>query len=248
MESRPVAEETIEIFARSIYREASKYGFNRLHLVSLINILMDLCISEPESPDAPVLTIEVPFNITNAAGFPLRSDRITIDRFEYERDLKQLEQWVSDEYGRHFLLSSATAQPIDVKSLARSLTNHIGIIKFHGGGAIGAVAFLDHNVHQKRAELRKLIGDPTFRGQGLAEEATRLWIAYGFGALKIEKIYVSTLQTHLNNIKLNEEIGFKIEGLLRNEVLVNGVRHDVLRMGICNDGTNTGALDSHRQS
>jgi len=68
---------------------------------------------------------------------------------------------------------------------------------------------------------------------GLAEEATRLWIAYGIDALRLEKINVSTLQTHINNIKLNEKIGFQVEGLLRDEVLIDGTRHDVLRMGYC---------------
>ena len=97
---------------------------------------------------------------------------------------------------------------------------------------IGVMAFLDHNVTQNRAELRKLIGDPESRGRGLAEEATRLWVAYGMLTLGLEKVYVSTLQTHIANIKLNEDIGFKVEGLLRNEVLIDGKRHDVLRMGI----------------
>jgi RimJ/RimL family protein N-acetyltransferase len=101
------------------------------------------------------------------------------------------------------------------------------------GKPIGALAYLDHDVDHKRAELRKLIGDPEFRGMGLAEEATQLWIAYGIHALHLEKIYVSTLQTHINNIKLNEKIGFQVEGLLRDEVLIDGTRHDVLRMGYC---------------
>jgi RimJ/RimL family protein N-acetyltransferase len=78
-----------------------------------------------------------------------------------------------------------------------------------------------------------LIGDPAFRGQGLAEEATRLWIEYGVNSLDLEKIYVSTLQTHLSNIRLNEKVGFHVEGLLRDEVLIDGTRHDVLRMGYC---------------
>ena len=69
----------------------------------------------------------------------------------------------------------------------------------------------------------------------MAEEATRLWIRYGVNVLKLEKIYVSTLQTQISNIKLNESIGFRVEGLLRNEVLIDGTRHDVLRMGLCVD-------------
>jgi RimJ/RimL family protein N-acetyltransferase len=50
--------------------------------------------------------------------------------------------------------------------------------------------------------------------------------------LRLEKVYVSTLQTQLSNIRLNESVGFRVEGLLRGEVRIDGERHDVLRMGL----------------
>ena len=34
------------------------------------------------------------------------------------------------------------------------------------------------------------------------------------------------------NIRLNEDLGFRVEGVLRNEVLIDGTYHDVLRMGL----------------
>ncbi len=95
------------------------------------------------------------------------------------------------------------------------------------------MAFFDVDPVQRRAELRKLIGDPDARGKGYAEEATSLWIRYGVRELGLQKIYVSTLQTHLRNIQLNESVGFRVEGVLRSEVLLDGERYDVLRMGYC---------------
>ena len=61
-----------------------------------------------------------------------------------------------------------------------------------------------------------------------------MWIQYGIHGLGLglEIIYVSTLQTQIANIKLNEKIGFQVEGLLTNEVLIDGERRDVLRMGL----------------
>lgn len=38
--------------------------------------------------------------------------------------------------------------------------------------------------------------------------------------------------TNVGNIKINEEIGFRVEGVLRNEVFIDGRYHDVLRMGL----------------
>ncbi len=35
-------------------------------------------------------------------------------------------------------------------------------------------------------------------------------------------------------LKINEELGFKVEGILRDEILFDGIPHDVLRMGLLN--------------
>ena len=128
--------------------------------------------------------------------------------------------------------SSTTTQSSTIAALTSNPRNHIGIITLLDGTPIGAMAMLDHGRSQKRAKLRKLIGNPDYRGQGIAEEATRLWIQYGIQGLGLEKIYVSTLQTQIANIKLNENMVFQVEGLLRNEVLIDGRRCDVLRMGL----------------
>lgn len=72
------------------------------------------------------------------------------------------------------------------------------------------------------------------RGMGLAKEATKIWIRYGVTVLKLKKIYLSTLDTDIRNIRLNEALGFKVEGILRNEIYLDGVYHDVLRMGLWN--------------
>ena len=106
------------------------------------------------------------------------------------------------------------------------------MITLKDGRAIGSVAFLDYDPVQRKAELRKLIGEPELRGKGYAKEASELWLRYGLGTLGLKKIYLNTLNTNLRNLRLNEELGFKIEGILRNEVYFDGQYHDVLRMGL----------------
>jgi len=70
------------------------------------------------------------------------------------------------------------------------------------------------------------------RGKGYAKEATQLWIRYGLTALDLKKIHLSTFHTDMRNVRLNEDLGFKVEGILRNEICVDGVYLDVLRMGL----------------
>ena len=83
------------------------------------------------------------------------------------------------------------------------------------GTPIGCVAFLDYDADQRKAELRKLVGDPAQRGKGYGKEASALWIRYGLTTLGLKKIYLNTLETNIHNVHLNEELGFRVEGILR---------------------------------
>ena len=225
---------TIRTLARSIYKEAKSYGFGQLDFIKLINQLMDLSMEDDVASEAPgrplaAATIARKKHLTE---LPAKGERLIIRAFDANRDTELLERWLPDKYGRYFVLSSAAARSTTLEELTSSPDNHVGIITLMNGIPIGAMAMLDHNRTQRRAELRKLIGEPQYRGQGMAEEATRLWIQYGIQGLGLEKIYVSTLQTQVANIKLNESIGFQVEGLLRDEVLIDGRRCDLLRMGL----------------
>ena len=75
-----------------------------------------------------------------------------------------------------------------------------------------------------------MIGEPTLRRKGLAKEAAQLWIRYGMATLGLRKIYLNAVNANIRNIKLNEELGFRVEGILRNDVIFDDKRHDVLRM------------------
>jgi len=231
-----IPSETIETFARTIFKEARQYGFRQLDLVRLVNELMDLGMTAGNS-DANTGQRSQAQDVSRVvatggeARLPLVGEDVCIRAMDEGADADLLRTWLSDKYGRYFLLSCATAQSATLETLIDGESNHLGIVTLPDGTPVGAMAYLDHNVAQKRAELRKLIGDPRARGQGLAEAATRLWIDYGVCGLGLEKIYVSTLQTHVRNIKLNESVGFRVEGLLRNEIRIDDRRHDVLRMG-----------------
>lgn len=224
--------DTVHAFARTIVAEARKYGFSEVDIIRLISAIVD------ETSGATFgLDNNQPSPVSRSGAmqvdeFPLQGNRLTIRRCVPSKDLEIVKSWLRDEYGKHFLLSCASAQETRIEEIVKSTSNEIGIIEADSS-AIGAVAFLDIDPRQKRAELRKVIGDRNARGKGFAEEATMLWIKYGKDTLGLEKIYVSTLQTHLRNVKLNESVGFRVEGVLREEVLIDGTRHDVLRMGLC---------------
>jgi RimJ/RimL family protein N-acetyltransferase len=237
--SQQLPQDTLETLARTFFKEASGYGFSQLDYVRFVNILLDLSIRNEHQRRArpPTIARETGSSsqIAENVGLPCCGERVCVREFNPDHDKPLLQSWLTDEHGRYFLLSCATAEVEDCQKLVYDKANTFGIISLRNGAPIGAIVFLGVSKSQRKAELRKLIGVPSMRGLGLAKEATRLWIDYGMSTLRLNKIYVHTLDTNLRNIRLNESLGFKVEGILRNEVVVDGKFRDVLRMGLCRE-------------
>jgi RimJ/RimL family protein N-acetyltransferase len=231
--------DTLELLARTFFKDAGSYGFTRLDYVRFVNALLDLSIRNDHqfkvSVTPPASLSKADMGSAENITLPCCGKRVCVRAFEPELDKPLMRAWLGDEHGRYFLLSCTTAEFENCEKLASDEANIFGTITLRDGTPIGAVVYLGICRTQRKAELRKLIGVPSFRGQGLAKEATALWLDYGMSALKLNKIYLHTLDTHLRNIRLNESLGFKVEGILRNEILIDGRFRDVLRMGLCRE-------------
>jgi RimJ/RimL family protein N-acetyltransferase len=228
----PLPEITLEATARSFYKQALGYGFALGDFVRFANILLGVAMKQRPRVPAPAEALAPARRAYH--DLPIVGEQVTIRRFGDPGDRPLLDRWVTDVEGRFFLLSTSSGRAHDVDGLLESASNCVGMV-VHEGRPVGCVAYLDVAVDQRRAELRKMIGDPEMRGRGLMREAAELWVGYGVGALGLRKIYLTTLAAHIGNIKLNEDLGFRVEGILRNEVLVDGEPHDVLRMGLLHD-------------
>ena len=228
----PLPEITLEATARSFYKQALGYGFALGDFVRFTNLLLGIAMAQRSSQGRASLPPEPSASMRRVYGnLPIVGDEVSIRRFGEPGDRPLLDRWVADAEGRFFLLSTSSGRAHDVDGLLASASNQVGMV-VHEGRPVGCVAYLDVDADQRRAELRKMIGDPAMRGRGLMREAAELWVGYGVGALGLRKIYLTTLAAHIGNVKINEEIGFRVEGILRNEVLVDGEPHDVLRMGL----------------
>jgi RimJ/RimL family protein N-acetyltransferase len=228
-----IPDKTLEALARSFFRDSVNYGFKKIDYLRFVNVLLDMAMSNSKKleENGHVVDKVQSDGLEEIDGLPLKSERLCIRSYK-ARDRKIMQQWLSDEEGRHFLLSRTTAKTVQLDKFAHDKTCLIGMITLPDDTPIGAVAYCDYNKEQSRAELRKMIGDKSKREMGFAKEATNMWIQYGLKTLQLKKIYLSTLNNNIRNIKLNEELGFQVEGILRNEVYFDDNFHDVLRMGM----------------
>ena len=237
--NKNIPDTTLETLARNFFKETAAYGFKQVDYVRFVNYILDKAMGREDgiglkAVKSPGSDIKSPKRTDDfqPLELPLIGERIKIRRFESKNDASLLKKWVEDAYGRNFLMSITTAKQLNADKFINYEYNVIGMVTLLDDAPIGAVAYLNYDVMQFKAELRKLIGEPSMRGKGLGKEATQLWIRYGTETLDLKKIYLNTLDTNIRNIRLNEELGFRVEGIHRNEVFVDGEYRDVLRMGL----------------
>lgn len=234
MKKSKIPDTTIEALTRNFFKESRDYGFQYEDYLKYVNVLLDHAINAKGKNND-----HEEFNRTNIKNvavktteLPIETKNIIIRDFKKEADIELIEEWQKDRFGRYFMLSMTNSQDGEIDKLTDTNYNKLGIITLKNNLPIGIVAFLNIDKVYQKAELRKLIGVPEHRAHGYGKEATRYWIKYGFQKLNLKKIYLNTIDTNIHNIKINEEMGFKVEGILRNEALVDGVVQDVLRMGL----------------
>lgn len=97
---------------------------------------------------------------------------------------------------------------------------------------IGLMALFHIDPDSQQAEVAKLLGDPAARGRGYATESTGLLLSYAFQVLELHRVYLRTKGFNLQNIELNEKLGFQYEGILRASERLQGELIDVVLMSM----------------
>ena len=96
---------------------------------------------------------------------------------------------------------------------------------------IGLVSLWDRTIPHQAAELSIWVGEG-YRNGGSGTEALQLTLGYAFGELKLHKIYLRVLEYNTRAIRTYEKVGFRVEGVLRDEMKVNGRWHALVYMGL----------------
>ena len=100
---------------------------------------------------------------------------------------------------------------------------------------IGTVGLHGIDPINRNADISVIIGDKKYWGKGLAKEAVGLLIRHAFDMLNVHKLTAGFIVGNKASQKLFESFGFKKEALLRQQVYLRGVYHDVIKMGLLKD-------------
>ena len=228
LENQIFSEVNLNALAKSIYDESIVMKFTSGDYVKLMNEILDMTIEKPEIHQLEVSENNSQNEITS--DLPVESKNLIIRYYNPEADKKIVSKWFESDNNNLFLLSTNTRQHLDVDSIISNEKNKFATITLKNKKPIGLLAILNIDSRNKKGEMRKMIGDINERGKGFGKESTKLWLKYCTTFLDLRKVYINTIETNIKNIALNRQLGLKIEGLLKQDCIIEDVVHDVLRM------------------
>lgn len=158
---------------------------------------------------------------------------VSLRLFE-ERDIEKKVEWINDpENNRHLhydipLCVENTRKWFHAKDNARRLDY---VIEYEGipVGLIGLLA-IDHFHH--KAEFYISMGETGYKKRGIATEAARMLVEYGFEHLHLHKIYLNTDGENYPAHRLFEKVGFVREGLFVDDMIHRGKYIDRIRYAV----------------
>ena len=145
---------------------------------------------------------------------------VTIRKFE-KTDIARKVEWINNPANNQYLHYDL---PITVEGTEKWFDSHIGDDRRYDavieadGVPVGTIGLLSIDRKNSKAEYYIAMGDTAYKGKSVARKASELLLAYGFGELELNRIYLYTETGNTGAQKLFERLGFVREGVLRSDV------------------------------
>ena len=225
----------LKIVSSSFYKELVKYGVDNSDIVSVSMNLLDYATVNGDSIDIKkdyfpfsIHDIQDDWNTKNVLGL----SEITIKPLK-KNEIETISGWLCKEETASSFIDLFPKKKNDLeKYLLNSSEKMYFSIYYQNKYFVGFIGGEKIDPVSKKIEMKKLIGDISFRGKGIGKSATFLFLYYIFNKLGFNKVYIHSMDTNIKNINLNSKFGFSLEGVLFSDVSLDGQYHDVIRLGL----------------
>jgi RimJ/RimL family protein N-acetyltransferase len=169
----------------------------------------------------------------------LFGERIYLRLME-ERDIPFRVKWINDPDVRKTLnfdypvSEIATKHWLNKVALDGNRRDFIVCLK-ENDNPIGYGGLLHIDRKNSKAESYMAIGEKDKWGKGFAKDIRKVLLSYAFIEIGINKVYSYVWSENSKMIKLNENVGFQIEGRLSQDVFSHGEYRDRVIMGVLKD-------------
>jgi len=153
------------------------------------------------------------------------------------KDIENIMTWVNDlevtKNLQHFDKKfTRKDEVVYVKKILASKNDFVFSI-FNGSNYVGQCGIHQVSWENKLGRLSMLIKQE-FWNKGYAQKVLPIIVDYSFKKLKLHKVWLMHWKENKKADHLYKKIGFKKEGLLKDEYFWQGRYHDMVRMAILN--------------
>jgi RimJ/RimL family protein N-acetyltransferase len=204
-------------------------------------------VRERPAPERPAAAgrAGAPPHVAEAEASPrppiLRGQKVWL-RAPERADIPLFVAWLNDSRVLHFLagrapLSTAAEERWFDQMLERQGKDFYPLVicLLDSGRAIGTCALMEVDRDNGRAGFGIFIGEPRLWGRGYGTDALNAIVDFGFGELRLERIWLDCYTFNARGRRSYEKAGFKVEGTQRRAIFHRGQHHDVWTMAILRD-------------
>lgn len=110
----------------------------------------------------------------------------------------------------------------------------LAIIDVNTKSHIGNISLQSINWIDRNAEIAFLLGEKSFWGKGIMQEAGFLLLDHAFKVLNLHRVYCGTSEENKGMQKLAKKLGMVQEGIRKEAIFKNGMYYDIIEFGIIN--------------
>ena len=154
-----------------------------------------------------------------------------------ESDLPKLCDWRNSPYIRAYTREYRPLNMLNqsrwISSLLTDQTNIMFIVeRLESSEIIGCCGLTNINWKEGHGEVSIYIGEEKWQKKGYASDTIQVLLKYGFGELRLHRIYAIIFEYNESSIRLFEKNGFKFEGKQRESRFWDSKFYDELIYGI----------------
>jgi RimJ/RimL family protein N-acetyltransferase len=169
-------------------------------------------------------------------GFTLASERIILRPFGKD-DLPYLQKWSNDAELRKLIGEVAPMSRADIEKWYRELLADkdriwFAIVLKKDDRVIGEAGLLRMFRPWRNTDMTIIIGEKDAWGKGYGKEVGRILLRYAFEHLGFHRVSIGVVGFNKNALRFWESLGFKKEGVERDEYFYDNKYSDGIMMSI----------------
>jgi RimJ/RimL family protein N-acetyltransferase len=173
---------------------------------------------------------------------PRLAGRLTFLRPAEREDIPIFVRWLSDaRTAKYLALRSPLSRALEERWFEDMLEHH-GRDRWHfvicrsvDGRPVGTIGLEEVDLTNGSAAVGIAIGDPVDTSQGYGSDALTVALDFGFGELRLERVWLDVYDFNDRARHVYERLGFVHEATFRRALFRSGRHHDVHRLAILRD-------------